>query len=249
MDNKELLRAIGDIDDMYLNEQDLKNKSKGKVINMKFNKKIIYMVTSCVAMFILCIGIITNINAPTNPKINSKHSIMTEDLQKEKEESKNGSIENNNDKIVNNEDADVNVKERPRENISKSYPDYYAGKYIDNNGNNIVLLCEDSQINKKQVCSLLGISESKTIFKTAKYSYNYLENLQSKISQKMSNKEIPFVISSALMDSTNNIIVTVTSNKEEDLKKLQELDTIGGAIKIDYHTNHIVKEDLLVNRK
>ena len=95
---------------------------------------------------------------------------------------------------------------------------------------------------------MLGITEGKTIFKTAKYSYNYLEDLQSKISKKMSNKEFPFVTSSTLMDTTNNIKVTVTSNKEEDLRKLKELDSIGGAIDIQYNENGMSKTELLLEK-
>ena len=60
------------------------------------------------------------------------------------------------------------------------------------------------------ICNYLGITESKTKFIKAKYSYNYLTELQAKISRAMSNKELPFATSSALMDTTNNIVVTVS---------------------------------------
>ena len=83
----------------------------------------------------------------------------------------------------------------------------------------------------------------------AKYSYNYLEELQNKISQKMINKEITFITTSAIMDITNNIKVTVTSNKDEDLKRLKELDTIGGAIEIQYNENGMSKTELLVEKQ
>lgn len=147
--------------------------------------------------------------------------------------------------IINNKsDKDIGVQEQPNEILTKNYPECYGGKYIDNNGNNVVWICEDNQANRTEICKYLGITESKTIFKVAKYSYKYLEDLQSKISQKMSNKEFPFVITSALMDATNNIKVTVTSNKEEDLRKLKELDSIGGAIEIQYNENVMSKNDL-----
>lgn len=152
--------------------------------------------------------------------------------------------------IVNNKsDKDIGVQEKPNEILNKNYPEYYGGKYIDNNGNNVVWICEDNQVNRIEICKFLGITESKTIFKVAKYSYNYLEDLQSKISKKMSDKEIPFVTSSALMDDTNNIKVTVTSNKEEDLTKLKELDSIGGAIDIQYNENGMPKTELLTKKE
>lgn len=144
------------------------------------------------------------------------------------------------------DDKDVNVSEQPSENINKNYPEYYAGKYVDHNGNNVVLLCEDSKLNRKEICNLLGITESKTIFKTAKYSYNYLTDLQRKISKAMQNKELTFVTTSAVMEDSNNIRVTVTSNNESDLNKIKALDTIGGAIDIQYNTNSNIKKDLLV---
>ncbi len=149
--------------------------------------------------------------------------------------------------IVNNKsDKDTGVQEQSNEILNKNYPDYYAGRYVDNNGNNVVLLCEDSKTNRKDICNLLGITESKTIFKTAKYSYNYLTSLQSKISQKMINKEFTFVITSSLMEDSNNIKVSITSNNEGDLNKVKALDTIGGAIEFDYNTNVIEQKDLLV---
>lgn len=159
------------------------------------------------------------------------------------------SILTENNKNLTIEDKDVNVKEQPNEIKSTNYPDYYAGKYVDNNGNNIVLLCEDNEANRKEICSLLGIIEGKTIFKTAKYSYNYLTDLQSKISKKMIDKKFTFITSSGVMEDSNNIKVTVTSNNESNLNKIKALDTIGGAIDIEYNTNSSAKTDLLIETK
>lgn len=142
------------------------------------------------------------------------------------------------------EDKDINSNEQPNENIPTGYPDYYAGKYMDENGNNIVLLCENNESNRREICQLLGITENGTTFKTAKYSYNYLTNLQNKITQKMIDKEFTFVISSALMEDNNNIKVTVTSNKENDLNNIKALDTIGGAIEIQYDENGMPQNEL-----
>lgn len=150
---------------------------------------------------------------------------------------------------MNAKDKDVGIKEQTNENINTVYPEYYGGKYVDNNGNNVVWICEDNTTNRKEICKFLGITESKTTFKTAKYSYNYLEKLQSKISQKMIDKEFTFVTSSAVMEDNNNIKVTVISNKESDLKKIKSLDTIGGAIDIEYNTNAGAKQDLLIEKE
>ncbi len=146
------------------------------------------------------------------------------------------------------EDKDVGVKEQTTELQTTDYPDYYGGKYVDKNGNNVILLCEDNETNRKLICAFLGITESKTKFAKAKYSYNYLTELQSKISKAMSNKEFPFVTSSALVDTTNNIIVRVTTNNEKDWNKIKELDTIGGAIEIKYSENSANTEDLKIEK-
>ena len=50
--------------------------------------------------------------------------------------------------ISNNADKDIGVNEPINE--SSDYPDYYAGKYVDKNGNNIILLCEDNNDNRKE---------------------------------------------------------------------------------------------------
>lgn len=147
------------------------------------------------------------------------------------------------------EDKDINVKEQSNDIKNTNYPDYYAGKYIDNDGNNVVLLCEDNPENRKQICNILGITENKTIFKKAEYTYEYLIKLQNKISEKMQNKELPFVTSSSLMEDKNNIKVTVTTNSISDWNKIKELDTIGGALDIQYETNNIGTEDLLIEKE
>lgn len=147
------------------------------------------------------------------------------------------------------EDKDVGVKEQTNEDINADYPEYYGGKYVDNNGNNVVWICEDNTKNRNEICKFLGITESKTTFKTAKYSYNYLEELQNKISKKMIDKEFAFVTKSAVMEDNNNIKVTVISNNESDLNKIKALDTIGGAVDIEYNTNSSTKKDLLIEKK
>lgn len=143
-------------------------------------------------------------------------------------------------------DMDVGSIENPQE-VSNS-KDYYAGKYIDSTGKNVILLCEDTAENRADICKELGITESNTIFKKAKYSYKYLTELQEKISKKMQSKELTFVTTSSLMEEKNNIKVTVTTKDENELKKLKELDTIGGAIEIEYNENPIAHEDLLVEK-
>lgn len=216
-------------------------------------RKIIYGITSSVAVFILGVGIIIGTNTFNNNQI-PDNDYEIADLQSDKQ-NKNELLEllqsilAENNKNLPVEDKDINVKEQSNDMKSTNYPEYYAGKYVDNNGNNVILLCEDNEANRKEICSLLGIIEGKTIFKTAKYSYNYLTSLQNKISQKMIDKEFTFVTLSAIMEDSNNIKVTVTSNNESDLNKIKALDTIGGAINIENNTNSSAKTDLLIEKE
>jgi len=139
--------------------------------------------------------------------------------------------------------------EEPAKTVDSSFPEYYAGKYVDSKGKNVVLLCQDNSANRKEICKILGITESKTIFQTATYSYNYLLDLQNKISDKMMKKEFTFVTTSALLEDRNKIRVTVRTENEEELQKLKALDTKGGALEIEFVANGITIEELLKEKE
>ena len=141
------------------------------------------------------------------------------------------------------EEKDVGVDEQVNVTNTSKYPEYYGGMYV-NNGKNVILLCEDNSNNRKEICKILGITESKTEFKTAKFSYNYLTDLQDEIGKAMSNKELPFVTSSSLRDDTNNIVITVKSNDSNDIEKVKKLDKKGGALEIIYSESSQDTEDL-----
>ena len=70
----------------------------------------------------------------------------------------------------------------------------------------------------------------------------YLTELQEKITNAMVNKEIPFVVTSGVYETTNNIIIRVTTNDEAELAKVYALDTIGGAIKVEFSAGAVVEE-------
>lgn len=146
-------------------------------------------------------------------------------------------------------DQEDNTKEQTKSNSDSIYPTYYAGKYVDDQGNNVILLKEDTKENRKAICQLLNITESKTKFEMAKYSYEYLTELQKKISEKMRNKELPFVISSSIREEKNWIEIEVTTNKESELEKIRQLDTIGGAFSIRYSKNGSAKTDMLKEKE
>ncbi len=151
-------------------------------------------------------------------------------------------------KIATEEGEDM-TKEPINITDATSFPEYYAGRYVDQSGNQVILLCQDNAENRKEICKILGITESKTRFQTATYSYNYLQEVQTKISNKMVAKELPFVSTSALLEDKNRIRVTVYTSKESDLQKLRKLDTKGGAIQIEYQEGAQVKTELLQEKE
>lgn len=61
----------------------------------------------------------------------------------------------------------------------------------------------------------------------------YLTTLQADISKAMQDKEFNSVIGSGVMDAQNHILVTMTKEDKEDIKKLEKMDTEGGAIAIE----------------
>lgn len=223
-----------------------------KIMN---KRKIIYGALSACAMCVLCLGVVLSTEKGNNKLLSntSNESVQIksgiDDLKKDKD--KQEADFNNNEQIVNKpvDDKDTGENEPAKELTNKTYPESYGGRYVDSNGNNVVWICEDNTTNRKEICEFLGIAESKTTFKIAKYSYNYLEELQNKISQKMIDKEFAFVTTSAVMEDKNNIKVTVISNNESDLNKIKSLDTIGGAIDIEYNTNSRATKDLLIEKK
>lgn len=65
-------------------------------------------------------------------------------------------------------------------------------------------------------------------------SLEYVTELQTKVSSAMMNHEMPFVISSSVYENPYRLHIVVTSNAEEDLQRLRDLDTIGGGMEIEY---------------
>lgn len=93
------------------------------------------------------------------------------------------------------------------------------------------------------VCEMIGIIEyegedgAETILyenTNTDVGLEYVTELQTKVSSAMMNHEVPFVISSSVYENPYRLHVVVTSNAEEDLQKLRDLDTIGGVLEIEY---------------
>lgn len=131
------------------------------------------------------------------------------------------------------------------EDLTNDIKEFFCGSYIDNNGNFIVVLTEDTMENRTAICKKLGIEENNVIFKIGTYTLDYLTELQSKISNAMINKELPFVVSSAVDEISNKIRVGVITEDETELKKLKALDSMGEAMEIEFYSGNTVKETLI----
>ena len=129
--------------------------------------------------------------------------------------------------------------------LTKNTSEFFGGSYTDENGKFVIVLTEDTPANRTDICKELGRSENNTTFVKGTYTLAYLTELQEKISNAMVNKELPFVVSSSLCETTNNIVIGATTTNETELAKLYALDTIGGAIKVEFSTGAGTKELLL----
>ncbi len=131
-------------------------------------------------------------------------------------------------------------------NLSADAAAVFGGSYIEN-GKFVVVLTQDTPENRSLICRELNRNETTVTFKTGRYTLLYLTELQSKISSEMTNKQLPTVTSSALMETSNRIEVRVTSDNNETVEKLNALDTIGGAIEIkeicSYPTKDVMRAE------
>lgn len=129
--------------------------------------------------------------------------------------------------------------------LGKDISQFFGGSYTDSSGKFVIVLTEDTYVNRVVICEKLGRTENNTTFVTGKYTLAYLTELQAKITNAMVNKEIPFVVSSGVYEMSNNIIIGATTTDETELAKVYALDTIGGAIKVELVTEAST-EDLAI---
>lgn len=129
--------------------------------------------------------------------------------------------------------------------LTPNTSEFFGGSYTDANGKFVIVLTEDTAENRTAICKELDKSESNTTFVKGTYTLAYLTELQTKITNAMVNKELPFVVTSGVYETTNNIVIRVTTNDEAELAKVYALDTIGGAIKVEFSAGAETKDLLL----
>lgn len=80
-------------------------------------------------------------------------------------------------------------------------------------------------------------NSGKTLLSKAENTSATLEQvteLQTRVSNAMVNRELPFVVVSAVYENPYRLHVVVTTDSEDELEKLRALDTEGGILEIEY---------------
>lgn len=146
---------------------------------------------------------------------------------------------------VRGEDVPADADGFYMETIDIDDSEYYGGSYINDARQFVIVLTEDTPENRTEICAKLGQSEDSVVFEKGKYTLDYLTKLQERISGEMISRELPFVTTSALRESKNRIVVTVTTEDKSEWDKIYALDTIGGAIDVVYSENTARTEELI----
>lgn len=250
MKKEDLFDILGDINNQYIKEVHMSNKRKNNFAWAKCGT-----IVAGFALLALCIPMVTHLsteednNMQTVEPLPIENKNTVEELQNNKEETANIQESENTD-IEDVQDNPADSKGEYNEAVSsseltKDTSEFFGGSYTDANGKFVIVLTEDTPTNRIAICKELGKSENNTTFITGTYTLEYLTELQAKISNAMVNKELPFVITSSLCENTNNIIISANTTSEAELAKLYALDTIGGAIKVEFSTGAVTEELLL----
>ncbi len=74
----------------------------------------------------------------------------------------------------------------------------------------------------------------------------YVSELQTAISDAMIKGELPFVTSSAIMEKPYRLHLIISSNADENIKKIESFDTQGGAIEVEYQSVGNSLDDMII---
>lgn len=127
-----------------------------------------------------------------------------------------------------------------------TYEEVWGGSYTDTQGNQVILLTENTPENQQEVFRRNPtLSAETTVFKTADYSLAYLTELLTDISNTMWEGSLSFVPTAGLYEDLNRVVVTVTTEDPDSIAQVLAFDTLGGAIEIR-HAAGQATNDLLV---
>ena len=124
--------------------------------------------------------------------------------------------------------ANDNVKTRvlsskPLSNDEIMYPDYYAGAYLDDDGELVVLMTEEKAVLENQELVISKTGNQNIITKTAKYSYRHLTDVMNTINTYMEDKTgdkalLASVKTWGLYDDKNCVTVTLQGLTDEKIE-------------------------------
>lgn len=120
------------------------------------------------------------------------------------------------------------------ESLSEYAQDIFCGSYLDEQSRYVIVLTQDTPENRSLICRELEVPEKDVLFKTGTYTHVYLTKLQALITEAMVNRTLPFVVTSGVYENQNRIVVGVTTRDEAEIARILALDTIGGAIEVEY---------------
>ena len=273
MKKEDLFDTLGDIKNQYIKEAHVNNKRKNNFAWAKWGSIVacFALLVLCISM-VTHLSPVEDDNMPPVESLPIENNNKIENLQNNKEESVNiqesesteiegtQETETPDETVPDNiatEVPETTVQDVPADSkgeyneavnssdLTKNTSEFFGGSYTDENGKFVIVLTEDTPANRTDICKELGRSENNATFVKGTYTLAYLTELQEKISNAMVNKELPFVVSSSLCETTNNIVIGATTTNETELAKLYALDTIGGAIKVEFSTGAGTKELLL----
>lgn len=171
---------------------------------------------------------------------NVYYYILTEDVELGEFDGLISSITLNSDKPIGDPPADIcgdYYEAIEADDLSGKIKDIFGGSYIDEKGRFTVVLTEDTKENRASILNELKLDKNNTVFKKGEYTLDYLTKIQSKISNAMMNKELPFVVSSGVYEMENSVKVGVITNDKKELEKIKAFDSIGGAIEIEFSSS------------
>lgn len=104
----------------------------------------------------------------------------------------------------------------------------WGGSYMDENGQWVILLTEDTPENRQRVFdNNPALIEEGAIFQTAAYLRTYLQDLM----ERLSRAELPDCVSSiGFEEDRNRVVVYLTSEDTDSMERIRAFDSIGGAI-------------------
>ncbi|WP_040198099.1 hypothetical protein [Candidatus Soleaferrea massiliensis] len=108
---------------------------------------------------------------------------------------------------------------------SISYPPYYAGAYIDENNQLVVLVTEEGLAEKETLKKITGNDDLQ--IRLAAYSYGYLQSLMDDIQAHMPEHVIDdgqslLITSAYIKDDQNCIMVSLNNLTDENISKFKQ---------------------------